>query len=184
VITRKDLTYHITYVAMCVTLLTVSAWVSVPFVISFTLQTLAVFLIAAVSHWKQSITAVFLYLILGCLGAPVFAGFQGGPSVFLQATGGYLIGFIGSTLIIGLCVQAVGRNKVTLLISMLVALMFCYVCGTLAYVTVYIRSDAPISLFAALCACVFPYVLPDLLKIALAIWLTAKLFPLLQRMKP
>lgn len=181
---RKNLTYHITYIAMCIALLTVSAWITVPFVISFTLQTLAVFWIAAVSHWKQSITAICLYLVLGSLGAPIFSGFQAGPSVLFHVTGGYLIGFVFSTLVIGLSVKHLGRTKLVLLISMLVALLLCYACGTAWYMLLYTRSGGTLSLFAALCSCVFPFILPDLLKIALAIGLAIKLEPQLLRLKP
>ena len=169
---------------MCIAILTVSAWITVPFVINFSLQTLAVFWIAAVSHWKQSITAILLYLTLGSLGAPVFSGFQGGFSVLLHTTGGYLVGFLAATLIIGLAVRFFGKTQPVLWISMLLALTVCYGCGTAWYMILYSRADEPVSLVVAFSTCVLPFLLPDLAKTALAILLTRRMEPYLLRLHP
>lgn len=179
---QRHLTFFITYVAMCIALLTVCAWISIPFSVSFTMQTFAVFLIAALSDWKQSLTAVVLYVMLGVLGAPVFAGFQAGPAVFSGATGGYLIGFACSMLIIGLSVQRWGQTRAVLLVSMLLSLAVCYLCGTLWYWRLYLSVSDRVSFFAALGICVLPFLIPDILKMMLAIALTHRLSPCLQRL--
>jgi biotin transport system substrate-specific component len=163
------------YIAMCVSLLSLCAWITIPFTVSFTMQLFAVFWIAAVSHWKQSLTAISLYLVLGCLGLPIFGGFQGGISVLFHTTGGYLIGFFFSTLIISLSVRRFGKRTSVLTIAMLLSLLICYLFGVLWYILLYTTATSSVSVFSALCICVFPFVIPDIFKILLAIILTKKL---------
>ena len=176
--------YSMAYVSMCIALLCVSAWITVPFPVSFTLQIFSVFFIASVSGWKQSLASITLYLLLGLLGVPVFSGFQAGPSVFFHGTGGYLIGFWLSTLIISMAVRWLGPSTLTLLVSMLCSLLTCYACGTGWYLLLYRGTDHSTTLLSALCVCVLPFIIPDLLKIVLAITLARKLGPYLQRIKP
>ena len=176
--------YSMAYVSMCIALLCVSAWITVPFSVSFTLQIFAVFFISAVSGWKQSLLSVSLYLLLGLLGAPVFSGFQAGPSVFFNGTGGYLIGFLISSLFISLSIRWLRSSRITLWLSMLGSLLVCYACGTGWYLLLYHGTDRSVTLLSALCVCVLPFVIPDLLKIVLAVTLARKLAPYLQRIKP
>ena len=74
--TRK-LIYTITCVAMNVALITICSWISIPYVISFTMQTFAIFLISALFSWKVSILSVLAYILLGMVGVP---GGSGGNS--------------------------------------------------------------------------------------------------------
>ena len=181
---RKYLAYNMTYIAMCVALLSICAWITIPFTVSFTLQLFAVFWIAAVSDWKQSLSAISLYLLLGGLGAPIFSGFQGGPGVFLSATGGYLIGFLCASLVISLLIQLFGKKSSVLIASMSLSLLICYFFGTLWYIVFYATIHAEVSVLSALFVCVFPFLVPDCLKIALAVILAKKLEPYLLRLKP
>lgn len=64
------------------------------FQISFTLQTLVVFTIAALLPLRESVLAVLLYLILGGMGVPIYAGFVGGLDKLIGPTSGFLFGFL------------------------------------------------------------------------------------------
>ena len=179
---HRHLTYNITYIAMCVALLSVCSWIAIPLTVTLTLQLLAVFFIAAISDWKQSLAAILLYLCLGLIGLPIFAGFQGGPSVLLGASGGFLIGFLSSALIISLSVRMFGKRTYVLVASMLASLTLCYALGVLWYMLLYM-ADAQVSVFSALCICVFPFIAFDIFKIFLAVSLVKKLEPYLLRFK-
>lgn len=61
--------------------------------VPFTLQTFAVVLTGAVLGARRGFLAVLLYLVVGLIGIPVFAGFTSGPAPFVGPTGGYLISF-------------------------------------------------------------------------------------------
>ena len=62
--------------------------------VSFTMQTFAVALIAGLLGVRRGTAAVAVWLALGALGVPVFAGFNGGIAYMLGSTGGYLWGFL------------------------------------------------------------------------------------------
>ena len=88
-------TQQIARAGLCVALLAVSAWVSVPLgPIPFTLQTMALALIPAVLDRPTAILAVAVYLLLGAIGLPVFSGFSGGVMRLVGPTGGFLWGFL------------------------------------------------------------------------------------------
>ena len=82
------------YIAMFAVIMAVCSWISVPYVVPFTLQTFAVFLAVGVLGGKRGTLAVLIYILLGCVGLPVFAGFSGGIGVVLGCTGSYIAGFL------------------------------------------------------------------------------------------
>ena len=101
-------------------LITLCAWISVPTTIPFTLQTFAICLVAALFGLRTGFWTVAVYLLLGAVGAPVFAGFRGGIAALLGTTGGYLLGFLFTAAAVGLAVDKLGR-KPPVLIGMLTA---------------------------------------------------------------
>ena len=66
--------------------------------VPFTLQTFGVFMAVGVLGGKRGTLAVLVYILLGVVGVPVFAGFSGGIGVLLNTTGGYIVGFLFSAL--------------------------------------------------------------------------------------
>ncbi|KXT78424.1 Substrate-specific component BioY of biotin ECF transporter [Streptococcus sp. DD13] len=62
--------------------------------VPFTLQTLAIGLLATLFAPREAIASVSLYLLLGAIGLPVFAGFHGGFQVLIGPTGGFLWAFL------------------------------------------------------------------------------------------
>ena len=153
------------YIAMSTALISVCAWVSVPSAVPFTMQTFAVFLAAGVLGSRRALAAVSLYVLLGAIGLPVFAGMQGGLGVLVGATGGYISGFLPAAFIAGLR-HSGKRDGMVDIILMILGLLVCYTFGTLWYALGYLGGMEGIG--AALTACVLPYVIPDLLKILLA----------------
>jgi biotin transport system substrate-specific component len=77
-----------------------------PVGVPITLQTFAVILTGAVLGPKRGALAVLLYLTLGAIGLPVFAGGTGGLARFMGPTAGYLIAF---PLVAALCGAIVVR---------------------------------------------------------------------------
>jgi biotin transport system substrate-specific component len=68
-----------------------------------------------------------------------------------------------------------GKSTTVLAVSMVVGLIVCYAFGTAWFMAVYTRSTGEIGLMAALGWCVFPYIIPDLIKIAVALLLCRRL---------
>ncbi len=168
-------TIDMVYVAMFAVLMAICSWISIPMTIPFTLQTFGVFLAVGVLGGKRGSLAVFIFILLGAIGIPVFAGFSGGVGVLLGSTGGYIIGFIFSALLMWLIETLFGRKLWVLGISMVLGLIVCYAFGTAWFMVVYSQSSGAIGLVTALGWCVFPYIIPDIVKIALALVLTKRL---------
>jgi biotin transport system substrate-specific component len=66
---------------------------------------------------------------------------------------------------------------------MIVGLIVCYAFGTAWFMTVYTRESGAIGLMTALGWCVFPYIIPDAVKIAVAVILCRRLRPVLTGMQ-
>lgn len=91
-------------VSLLASILSISAYISIPLPITsvpFTLQSLFLMVIALSMPISISFPAVGLYLLLGAIGLPVFSNGTSGLTVLLGPTGGYLFGFLLSTLVIG-----------------------------------------------------------------------------------
>ena len=154
--------------------LTVCAWIAIPVGdIAVTLQTFGIFLTLGLLGGKRGSITVFVYLLLGAVGAPVFSGFRGGMGALLGTTGGYVFGFMLTALVYWLATGIRDTAPVRLL-AMALGLLLCYSCGSAWYVWGYLDGNA-ISLGAVLLKCVVPYLIPDALKLCLAWVLTQRL---------
>ena len=172
----KSKARDIAYIAVFTALIAVGAWIAIPTPvrIDFTLQTLGVFLAVGVLGGRRGTLAVAAYLLLGAVGAPVFAGFRGGPSVLLGSTGGYLLGFIGTALVYWLLERLWGAALPLKVLACLLGMVVYYAFGTAWFLVVYARTTGPIGLSGALAACVVPFVIPDLVKAGLALLLSRR----------
>ena len=157
-----------THVALGAVLIAICSWITVPSAVPFTLQTFAVF-------------AVALYMLLGAAGLPVFSGFGAGVGALLGPTGGYILGFAFTALSMWGMEAKFGEALLARIAGMALGLALCYAFGTAWFMIVYARTSGPIGLGAALSMCVFPFILPDIVKMALAILVSARLKPLLKR---
>ena len=85
------------------------------------------------------------------------------------------MGFIFCALLMWGMESAFGRGPVVRILSMLLGLLVCYATGTLWFMYIYSRDQGSIGLLTVLGWCVFPFILPDLLKIALAFALAPRI---------
>ncbi len=91
-------------------------------------------------------------------------------------TGGYLVGFVVAVLVVGMVTDAFGRKIWVQAVAAGTGLLACYVIGTLWFMTVYAPANGEVSAMTAIMICVVPYVVPDVIKIALAIFMSRKLY--------
>ena len=149
---NRQKTLDMVYIAIFAVIIAVCSWISVPMVVPFTLQTFGVF------------------CAVGLL--PVFAGFSSGIGTLFGVTGGYIMGFIFTALIYWLITAIFGKKLWAIILGMVLGLLACYAFGTIWFMVVYAQKAAPIGLVAALMKCVVPFLIPDALKIALAVVIT------------
>lgn len=172
-------TRDLTQIAILVALMAICSWITIPTVVPFTLQTLGVFLAISLLGGKRGTLAVLIYLLLGAVGLPVFAGFASGPAALLGTTGGYILGFLAQAAVMWTAEHFLGRRTWVFLLSGVLGLAVCYLLGSVWFLFLYSRTTGPVGMLTVLGWCVFPFVLPDLAKLALATALGRRLAPAL-----
>lgn len=172
---RKGKAYEVTEIAMFVVILIICSWISIPTVIPFTMQTFAIFLAICVLGGKKTSMVVFIYLLMGSIGLPVFSGFCGGAGCLVGNTGGFLVGFFIASLVIWGLEHIVGLNSWIRWIQMTVCIMICYFIGVVWYMAItqipfYSETVMPI-----ISVYVLPFVIPDGIKMILAYYLSKRI---------
>ena len=157
----------IVIIAMLTAIMAVSAWITIPYSVPFTMQTFAVFLAVRTAGGKKGTAAVLLYILLGAVGVPVFSSFRSGLGTLMGPTGRYIVGFIFIAALYWLFEKKL-KNRVAVYAVLLVGLAICYAFGTLQFVMVSKTNGNAIGFVEALTLCVFPYIIPDVLKLVLA----------------
>jgi biotin transport system substrate-specific component len=113
----------------------------------------------------------FIYVMLGVLGIPAFAGGKAGLGVIFGPTGGYLLGFIIAAFVIGKIIDIKkGAGIFWHILAMVVGMFIVYCLGTLQLSLV-----AKISFHKALAVGVLPFIPGDIIKILLAAIISSKL---------
>ena len=168
-------TRDLVLIALFAALIALCAWITIPSFVPFTMQTFAVFMAASLLGGKRGTLAVLVYILLGAVGLPVFSGFNSGLGYLAGKTGGYIIGFIALALTMWGVTKIGGRGWVARGIGMVAGLLVCYAFGTAWFMNVYIRTSGPVTLMTVLSWCVIPYIIPDLVKIALALYLSIRI---------
>lgn len=162
---------NIVFVALFVAVIAVCAQIIIPFgQVPFTLQTLGVFLSASLLGIKRGILSVLIYILLGAVGLPVFSGFSGGLGFLLGPTGGYIVGFLFTAFIVGFMTEKLGKNLWVLVASMVIGILICYAFGTVWF-CIIMKKD----ILYGLLWCVVPYIIPDIVKIVVSIFLVNRL---------
>ncbi len=135
-----------------------------------TLALLGVYFIGGMLGAVRGTTVVVLYLGLGAVGVPIFAGFVGGIWHFLTPTGGFLVGYIPCVLFAGFSKKC--RKTWLRAVFMTAGTIVMYLIG---WIWFYAVSGVPF--WSALLVSVLPFLPFDALKLGVALWL----MPLLEK---
>lgn len=166
----------ISLIALFSAIIVICSLITIPSAIPFTLQTFAIFLCLNILGAKKGIISILIYIFLGVIGLPVFSGFSGGIGTLLNVTGGYIIGFIFSALTFWWVTFVFNKKpkKLINLIASFMGLIVCYIFGTLWYILLFIKNGEAINFISAFTICVLPFIIPDILKIALSVVISEK----------
>ncbi len=171
---KKIGTIDMAYIAIGAVLIAICSWISIPVVVPFTLQTFAVFLLIMLLGGMRATISVAVYILVGAVGVPVFAGFGAGIGVLFGKTGGYIIGFLLMGPIFSLMTKLFGRKLLVQIIALVTGLLVCYAFGTAWFMYIYMRDTGDVGLMTVLSWCVFPYIIPDAVKMAVAVLISRK----------
>ncbi len=170
-------TLNLVYIAIGIALITVCSWITIPMTVPFTLQTFAVFAVLLILGGKKGTIATLVYILMGAIGIPVFSGFKGGIGAILGNTGGYIIGFIFIGLIYMGLTKLFGKKLYVEIAALVLGLIVCYGFGTAWFMYAYMKNTGSVGLMTVLSWCVFPFIIPDLLKMAVAFIISKRVRP-------
>lgn len=127
-------------------------------------QTLGVLLGGMLLGWRRASAGMAVYVGLGLIGLPWFAGSNGGPSMIHAPSFGYLIGFLAAAAVIGkLAERGADRNPWLTLGAMVLGNAIIYVFGV-PWLAVAIH----VNLATAITLGLTPFLLGDAIKALLA----------------
>ena len=158
-----------TRTALMAAVTAVAAQITIPLEpVPFTLQVFAVILTGLLLGPRYGALAQAIYVLVGAVGVPVFAGFKGGLGIIFGDTGGYLLAYPVAAAVAGLAARTVAHAPRTR--ALLAGVL--YGCAALAFIyalgATWLAVIAGLSPTAALVAGVLPFVVFDLIKVALA----------------
>ena len=158
-LSTRDLCFVGIFTAIIVVMAQLS--VPMPYGVPMTLQTLAIPLAGVILGAKNGTFSTLVYVLLGAIGVPVFAGFTGGLGIVIGSTGGFILSFPIMALTAG--IGADKGSKIWLAAGLLVGAVINYLCGMFMYSFVT-GSD----LQKAFVACVLPFIPTAIIKAVLA----------------
>ncbi len=165
----------IALIGMFTAIITICSWISIPFTVPITMQTFGIFLTIGLLGIKKSLLSLTIYVFLGIIGLPVFANFNSGITTLAGPTGGYMLGFFLIIIITGALLKKEYKSNASIFFSMFISQLSCYIFGTLWFSLVYLPEPKTASLTTILVSCVFPFIIPDIVKILVAITVMKRL---------
>ena len=162
----KSSVFPMILTSLCAAIIAVLAQILIPLpLIPITGQTLAIGLVVTILGLKHGTYAVLLYILLGAIGLPVFQSFTGGLGILFGPTGGYIIGFIPTAIVIGFYLEKTRLTFTHALVANILGMLV-----TLAFGAVWLKYLAELSWTGALFSGVIPFLIVGVIKAILAAW--------------
>lgn len=168
---------QMTLISLFAALTVVGAFISIPlYPVPLTLQTLFTLSAAMTLGSAMGMLSQIIYVMLGVIGLPVFAGFKTGIGILFGPTGGFLFGFIISAYIIGKIIELKKEKN----------FFYYFLAGVIGTIILYIIGITQLSLVTdmgikkALMVGMLPFLPGDILKIIAASFIASKLRPIIE----
>ncbi len=155
-------TQNITLIALMSAILCMIGPIMIPVgMVPISLTNMVIYLTVLLLDKKKATISVAIYLLIGFVGLPVFAGFTGGVGKLLGPTGGYLIGYLVLSLVAGTILEKVEKVKI---LALSIGTISLYLIGTM-----WLMFQSKLSFMSALTVGVLPFVMFDVIKIVVAV---------------
>ncbi len=155
----------------------VGAYIYIPIgPVPVVLTNLFVFLAGLLLGSRWGLTSVAIYLMIGAMGIPVFAGGKGGLVHLLGPTGGYLVGFAVAAWMVGLISERLRGSIVGDVLSVCVGVLAIYGVGV-----PWLKWMTGLSWSKSVWVGMIPFVVGDMVKAAGAVMLARAIRPILKR---
>ena len=168
---------QMTLISLFAALTAVGAFISIPlYPVPLTLQTLFTLLAAMTLGSVMGASSQIIYVFLGIIGLPVFAGFKAGIGILFGPTGGFLFGFIICAFIVGKIMELKNEKNI----------FYYFLAGIIGTIILYIIGITQLSLVTgigikkAIAVGMLPFLPGDILKIIAASFIARKLKPIIE----
>lgn len=170
---RESSTVKYTMCALFVAFISICSQIAIHIgMVPISMSLLAVFLAGLFLGTKYGTLSVIVYILLGITGIPVFAGAKGGLAIILGPTGGFLVGYILCVVIVGFVADRFNKQKIFIVLGMVVAVITCYIAGVLWFSIITENG-----FYRSLKLCVIPFIPGDIIKIFISIIIYYKIKP-------
>ena len=170
---KTKIVRDMTLISLFAALISVTSFISIPLgTAPITFQTFGVFSALLLLGGRRGSISIGIYIGIGAVGLPVFSGFTGGIGRLFDATGGFIFGFLAAALLYWFLSKILGATLTATVVSVMLAHLALYAVGALWFFIGY--SDG-IGFLPTLAATVLPYLLPDAIKLFLAIFVCEKI---------
>ena len=168
---------QMTLISLFSALTAVGAFIYIPlYPVPLTLQTLFTLLAGMTLGSVMGASSQIIYVLLGVVGLPVFAGFKAGIGILFGPTGGFLLGFIISAYVIGRIIETIKEKNI----------FYYLLAGLIGTIIIYIIGVTQLSLITgigikkAITVGMLPFLPGDILKIIAASFIASKLKPIIE----
>lgn len=131
--------------------------IPMPYGVPLTFQTFAVPLAGILLGPVHGAISMLIYILLGAVGIPVFAGFNSGLGTILGVTGGFILAFPIMAFLTGLGAKKMQLKNLVLYLGL--AILIEYTIGTVQFMIV-----SKSNFMSSLLACVVPFIPTEVIK--------------------
>ncbi len=155
----------------------VGAYIYVPIgPVPIILSTLFVILSGLLLGSRWGLTSMALYLLVGAIGLPVFAGGKGGFAHFMGPTGGYLFGYLFASWITGFISEHSRGRMIIDIFAVIIGSLVLYAVGV-----PWLKMVTQMSWAKALMVGALPFMIGDAIKASVVLILARSVRPILKR---
>lgn len=159
---KKNKIQNLTLIALMSAILCIMGPIVIPIgMVPMSFTNMAIYLTIILLDKKRATISVAIYLLIGFVGLPVFAGFTGGAGKLLGPTGGYLIGYLGLSWISGFIMERLEKSKI---LALCLGTICLYLVGT-----IWLMLQSKLGFATAISVGVLPFLIFDIIKILVAI---------------
>lgn len=151
-------------IAIMTAIMAVMAQISIPMPLGvpMTMQTFAVTLAGVILGSKKGGLSILIYVLLGAVGVPVFAGLSGGLQNLAGPTGGFIISFPIMAYLIGKGME-LRKKKGMFVLFLILGTAANYVIGVIMFCLMM-----QASVWTGISACVLPFIPTAIIKAVVA----------------
>ena len=143
-----------------------------------TLQTFSVVIISLLLKYKKAFIVFLVYIMMGLIGFSVFSN-GGGIYYILKPSFGFILGFLLSSLIIGLNIY--NNKKIAYYIKAIIGLLIIDIIGLIyMYMILNLYMDKSYSIMKILSIGLFPFFIKDIISVSLAAMIAFRLYPYME----